>query len=390
MAKIAANKKLMTLKSYLEMNKMIDNNHLPKYLALKKKIENLINQGKVEPDNKLPTENELAKRYGVSRHTVRKALNLLEQEGLLYKKQGVGTFYSENSKKPTKNIGFISISLYDYIFVDILNGADNVLHRNGYQILLGNSQDNQAREREILESFLKKNVDGLILDPAKGAYNYPNLGLLERFVEKQIPVVILDTRFENERFNYVTVDDVQGGYLATDYLIRNGHRNIGIIYKAMHKPAINRFQGYKKALEDNNIPVLNDFVKQYYISEFENPEEFEEEVAHLTRELMQSREKPTAIFCFNDQIAILVKEILSDLNYRVPQDISLIGYDDSKLVKLQNISITSIAHPKKKAGEKAARIILEKIQEKNNQFNEDVVFEPRLIKRGSVSSLIKS
>jgi GntR family transcriptional regulator, arabinose operon transcriptional repressor len=365
---------------------MISSNHMPKYQVIKKKIEDLINEGRLASDNKIPTEKELAERYTASRHTVRKALEMLEQEGVLYKRQGIGTFYNQHSQKTTRLIGYISISLYDYIFADILNGVDDVLHQNGYQILLGNSRDDQLREKEILEAFLKRDVDGLILEPAKGAYNYPNLPLLDRYINREIPVVILDTRFNHPGFSYITVNDLKGGYIATEYLIKAGHRYIGIIYKALHLPAINRYKGYKKALEAHNLPVYNDYVKQYYHSEFTSPEEFEKEVTELTLELINLKQRPTAIFCFNDQIAILVKEILSRLNYHVPKDISIIGYDDSQLVKLGTIAITSVAHPKKKAGKKAASIILDRIL-KNKKDAEDMVFEPVLIERDSVSKI---
>ncbi|GAB6100393.1 arabinose utilization transcriptional regulator AraR [Halanaerocella petrolearia] len=364
----------------------MNEDYLPKYVMIKNKIKNLVNEGQIKPGDKLPTESELTEKYNVSRHTVRKALNILNQEGLLHKKQGVGTFLKGNPKEKTGNIGFISISLHDYIFSDILNGVDNIFHQEGYQILLGNSKDSQIREKEILEKFLEKNIDGLIIEPAKSADDYQNIALLERFVDNYIPVVILDSKFENDKFNYITIDDKKGGYLATEFLLEQGHDNIAIIYKGLHKPSINRFKGYKKALEERDIAVYNDYVKKYYTSEFGKTEKFENEIFDLTKELVDCQEPPTAIFCFNDQIAILVKEVLNDLGFEVPQDISIIGFDNSDLVKLNNISITSVDHPKEKAGMKAAKIILENIEEEIAQFNENIVFTPKLIERESVLS----
>lgn len=362
-------------------------NYLPKYLKLKENIKELITTGQIKPEEKLPTENDLCEEYNISRHTVRKALNILEQEGFVYKKQGIGTFCTKSIKQPTYNIGFISISLHDYIFSDILSGVDSILHENGYQIILGNSKDDQQREKEILNEFLKKEIDGLIIEPAKSAYNYSNIGLLERFVDNDIPVVVLDSNLENEKFNHVIVDDQKGAYLATEFFINKGHQQIAIIYKGLHMPSINRFQGYEEALKDNNIPVYNDYIKKYYISEFEDQDKFKEEIKEITIELMRLDNPPTAIFCFNDQVAILVKELLGDLNYRVPEDVSIIGFDDSSLVELKNISITSIAHPKMRSGQKAAKLILENINKRNNDLNENIIFNPRLIERSSVKDL---
>ncbi len=363
----------------------MNNRYLPKYLKIKNDIEELINKGQIKPGAKLPTEHEMARDYDVSRHTVRKALDILMQDGILHKKQGVGTFYKTNPNKTTGIIGFISISLHAYIFADMLESVDNILHENGYQILLGNSMDNYNREEEILKEFIKKSVDGLIIEPAKSALNYPNLSLLKRFVNNNIPVVILDSKFDDQSFNNITVDDEYGGYLATDYLYRNGHRDIAIIYKGLHRPALDRFLGYKKALLENDIPVYNDYVKKYLISEFEDPDNFRKEIKQITRDLMKTDRSPTAIFCFNDQIAILVKKILENMNYRVPEDVSLVGFDDSKLVHYENI--TSVAHPKEQVGEKAAKIIIGKINNGNLQYSENIVFKPRLIKRESVKKL---
>ncbi|MFO7814630.1 MAG: GntR family transcriptional regulator [Halanaerobiales bacterium] len=360
-------------------------NYLPKYIKIKNDIEEMINKGDIKPGNKLPTENQLAKEYDVSRHTVRKALNILRQEGILYKKQGVGTFYKNNTNKTTKNIGFISISLHAYIFADMLSSVDKILYENGYSILLGNSMDNHEREKEILKEFIKKNVDGLIIEPAKSARNYPNIPLLKRFVNNNIPVTVLDSKFEEESINNITVDDEHGGFLATKYLLEMGHQNIAMIYKGLHKPAIGRFKGYKEALKQNKIPIYNDYVKQYLNSEFEERENFINEIKKITHELMQTEPKPTAIFCFNDQVTILVKEFLQELGYQVPDDISLVGFDNSKQVNFENI--TSVAHPKEKVGEKAAKITLERIKGGKFEYCEDIVFKPKLVKRGSVKKI---
>lgn len=360
-------------------------NYLPKYIKIKNDIEDLINEGEVKPGNKLPTENELSKKYDVSRHTVRKALNILRQEGILYRKQGVGTFYKNNTNKTTKNIGFISISLHAYIFADMLSSVDKILYENGYSILLGNSMDDHEREKEILKEFIKKNVDGLIIEPAKSALNYPNISLLKRFVNSNIPVTVLDSKFEEDSINNITVDDQHGGFIATNYLLEMGHKKIAMIYKGLHKPALGRFEGYKKALKEYKIPVYNNNVKQYLNSEFESKENFKKEIKSITDQLIKNEYKPTAIFCFNDQVAIIVKKHLQKLGYKIPEDVSIVGFDNSKQANLENI--TSVAHPKEKVGEKAAKITLERINNGKFECSENIVFKPKLIKRNSVKSI---
>ena len=367
---------------------MSKSSYLPKYLKIKNRIKKFIEDGEVQPGEKIPTEMELAKKYNASRHTVRKALNLLTQEGKLNREQGVGTFVKKKSKTETKNIGFVSISLHNYIFADIFSGIEETLHDNDYQVLLGNSKDNQKKEKDILNKFLKKNVDGLIIEPARSAQGYTNINLLEKFYNNDIPVVILDSKFENNHFSYVWIDDKNGGYQATNYLIDMGHKNIGIIYKGIHLPGVNRFKGYKKALRDNDLPIYYDNVKEYIISEFADYEKHRQQIKKFAEEFIDSDNPPTAIFCFNDQIAVLVKEIFNSWNMTIPEDISLIGFDNSELVKLSDISITSMAHPKIRAGKQAANIILDKIRNKSSEkLSEEIKFSSKLIARNSVRKL---
>ncbi|MFP4660579.1 MAG: substrate-binding domain-containing protein [Halanaerobiales bacterium] len=364
-----------------------NNNYLPKYLQVKNFILKTIDDDGIQPGDKMPSENELRERYHVSRHTIRKALELLEREGLLEKRQGIGTFYQKRQMSLSRNIGFISISLYDYIFADILSGIDDILHQNDYQVILGNSKDSIERERLILEQFLDKNIDGLIIEPAKSAISHSNAAILNEFVKRNIPVVVLDSLYPEKQFNYVVVDDQKGGFLAVDYLIRMGHSRVAMIYKSAHSPAVERFKGYKNALQNADISICSELIKPYYNSEFEHPEKFSAEIRRICQQLLELEEIPTAIFCFNDQTAVLTKEILSEKGIAIPDDISLVGFDNSKLVKLNTISISSISHPGKKAGEKAAEIILSQIEGQQVDTWTKKIFKPDLVKRDSVKKL---
>ena len=365
---------------------MDQDSYLPKYLKIKKYIKQLIEEEKIKPGEKIPSEYELANKHEVSRHTIRKALDLLLQEGLLYKEQGVGTFYGGRADDSSKMVGFVSISVHDYIFSDILTGIDDALHEAGYQLLLGNSKDNIDREADIINNMLERDIDGLIIEPAKSSYEENNIDIFYEIREQNIPVVIIDSAFTDDSFSYVVVDDVRGGKTATSYLIASGHSRIAIIYKDSHLPGRQRFLGYKRALEDAGRPLLTEFIKSYHFSELETPDKFSDEINKIVDSLLSYEPSPTAIFCFNDQVAVEVKEHLNLTGKSIPDDISLIGYDDSKLVKLNNIGITSISHPKKLAGEKAAEIILKNLQE-DDISSEKIIFEPELVKRNSVKKL---
>lgn len=157
-----------------------------------------------------------------------------------------------------------------------------------------------------------------------------------------------------------------------------------MLYSQVHLPLIDRFEGYKKALKEKGIPLYLDYVKECSHTELEDENEFENQLKKAVIEVMESTKPPTAIFCVNDQFAVRVKEILENMGYKIPEDISLFGYDDSNLVKLDNISISSVAHPKELAGKKAAQIILDCINDQESSFMEDIIFTPKVVLRDSV------
>ncbi|MFW5981418.1 MAG: GntR family transcriptional regulator [bacterium] len=360
--------------------------YLPKYIKVKNKIKALISEKNINSGEQIPSESQLANKYKVSRHTIRKAIDILVQEAVLEKKQGVGTFYQGKKSSRTGNIGFISISLHDYIFADILSAADNFLHDKNYQIILGNSQDDLKKEKEILMQLMDKNIDGLIIEPAQSALSSSNLNLLEEIARRNIPVLVLDSNYQSDFLNIVMVDDYQGGFLATNHLLEMGHQEIAMIYKASHNPALARLEGYKVAIKEAGLDLQEYLIRPYFYSEFNNQNKFENEIKDIVGQLLKNK-KLTAIFTFNDQIAIIVQEILNQKAIKVPEDISIIGFDDSMLVQLNNISITSISHPKEKAGRKAAEIIIEQIEKNDETSVLKKVFQPFLCKRNSVKKL---
>ena len=357
----------------------------PKYIKIKKDILSMIENNEIHVGDKIPSESELTEKYNVSRHTVRKALDSLREKDILDKRQGVGTFYIGEVKTTNNLIGFISISVHDYIFSDIMKGIDEVLHDTGYQTMVGNSKDNIEREKEIIDNFVRKGIDGLIIEPAKSAYKENNLLKLKKIARRGIPVVILDSDFSASEFSYVIVDDKKGGKIAASYFIEKGHKRIAQIYKDSHIPGKNRLKGFKEEIKNSNIAFKEKYIKKYKFSELETPGKFYEEIQQVVNELMSDKNPPTGIFCFNDQVAINVVENLIQMGFNVPGDVSVIGYDDSKFVQLNSINITSIAHPKEKAGKKAARLILDKQCNINGQ--EKIVFEPLLVERASVKQI---
>ena len=140
-----------------------------KYFDLMEDLRAQILGGEIKPGEKLPSENELSSEYDVSRQTVRKALQILQNEGYIYAEHGRGTFCSEMMRhtKKSKNIAVVTTYLSDYIFPRVIQGIDHVLTENGYSILLKNTRNSRSLEARCLEELLQKDIDGLIIEPSK-------------------------------------------------------------------------------------------------------------------------------------------------------------------------------------------------------------------------------
>ncbi|KPC99732.1 Arabinose metabolism transcriptional repressor [Geobacillus sp. BCO2] len=207
---------------------------LPKYLQLKQEILSWIISGQMKPDEKIPTEHEIANQFQLSRHTVRQALGELEKEGWLYKIQGSGTFVSRPKPKEqvdTKTIGIVTTYISDYIFPHIVRGAEETLREKGYRLLLASTNNDKQREKEQLEQMIREPLSGLIIEPTKSAQGNPNLGYYLSLNNLHIPYVMINARYLEVSCPCVKMDDEQGGFLLTDHLIRLGIAELPVSLK---------------------------------------------------------------------------------------------------------------------------------------------------------------
>ena len=164
-----------------------------KYYTLMEALKEQILSGTIKPGQKLPSENELTREYALSRHTVRKALALLENEGYITARHGKGTFCSERviQRHNSKNIAVTTTYLSDYIFPRLIQGMDRVLSENGYSIILKNTCNSRSKEEKVLKELLDKPIDGLIIEPSKSQILCRHINLYEMLDKYQIPYVFI-------------------------------------------------------------------------------------------------------------------------------------------------------------------------------------------------------
>lgn len=366
-----------------EEGRMTENGK-PKYFTLMEELKEKIISGRIQPGEKLPSENQFTVQYSLSRHTVRKALSLLEQEGYIEACHGKGTFCSEKMRhmKKSRNIAVVTTYISDYIFPRLIQGIDNVLSEQGYSIILKNTGNSRQKEAKCLEELLQKDIDGLIIEPSKSQLSCLHPGLYENLEKYQIPYIFIQGIYtEMKDKPHILMDDARGGYLVTKYLLEQGHRRITGFFKADDIQGIQRHKGYVRALQEAGIPYDPDLVVWFHT------EDRRSKPSMMVKEMVKTGSLPHGIVCYNDQIAVQVIESLEDCGLQVPKDISVTGYDNS-LYAQRGTGITTIAHPQERLGEMAAELILEKINGVSEEDSKvERLIQPELIVRGSCRRL---
>lgn len=361
---------------------MVTNEKTSKYAQIAGHFKRLIIDGDIKPGDQLMSENEIAEKFKVSRHTVRQALFKLEQDEYIYKEQGRGTFCN-NLKKDEENnkktIAVITTYISNYIFPSIIRGIEEILSSAGYSLLLFNTNNEKSKEREYLKKVLEYNVAGLIIEPTLSALDNINEEYYSELENRNIPYIMINAKYNELNSACIAMDDVEGGYILTKYLIQLGHKNIAGIFKDDDLQGINRKMGYIKALAESDIPVNEDIIGRY-VTKDEMFSTYE-----FTKALLGRNNRPTAIVCYNDQVAINALNAIRDEGLRVPKDMSLVSYDDSDIAIASEVKLTTIRHPKDEMGRRAARFIIDMIEKRTNKLS--YTYKPELIVRDSAISI---
>ncbi|SCY69946.1 GntR family transcriptional regulator [Alkaliphilus peptidifermentans] len=365
-------------------NLSMDNLNEPKYKKLIDYIIEYIKNGDLKPNDKIFSELELMDRFNISRHTVRKAFDRLVNEGWLYKVQGKGTFVSypsANLKRDGKLIAVVTTYLGDYIFPEIIEGIENVLTQKGYSIILGNTDNKIEKERVVLKNLLSNNLCGLITEPTKSVFSNPNNDIYQQFINRGIPIMFINGHYNDFKSSYIIEDDIHAGYIATKHLVLEGHERIGGIFKSDDMQGHRRYQGFVKCLREYNIEIPEKGVIWYST---EDRDDFFNDKDYINI-LLRRLNNCSAVVCYNDQIAVRILDILKNNGLRVPDDYSIVSFDNSNIAQTAEVKLTTVAHPKAVMGERAANALLEIIDDKSLLIQEKM--EPKLVIRESTKKV---
>lgn len=354
---------------------------IAKYVEISDWLRKNIRSNNFKPGERLIGEHALCEKFNISRHTARAAIAALEKDGLVFRRQGSGTYVSGDVYAGRKNIGVLLTYANDYTFSDMVTGIDEVLSQQNHLITLALTQNKVEIERNQLLSLLAADVDGLIVEAVKSALASPNLEVYKDFADRKIPVVFINTYHSRLDCNYIVNDDVEGARLAMEFLIKNGHRRIGGIFNHSSIQGGLRYEGFINKLYEQNYMPDDSNIIWYYSEENLKTLFSDSQLPYISNILSNC----TAVLCYSDKVALALVEAAPKLGIRIPDDLSIVSFDNSILSRLASPAITTITHPGAPMGMLAAESLLKIIQNPSHTIKH--VYKPELIVRDSVRKL---
>lgn len=352
-----------------------------KYLAIVDWVKDYIASQKLKPNDRFLTEKELCEIHGVSRQTVRQALLRLESENVISRVRGSGTFVKGNitpaASGTSKSIGVISTYFSDYIFPHIVTGIESVLNDAGYSMQLAITHNQVAEETQALGSMIQSGVQGIIVEPSKSALPNPNVELYRELKKNNVALVFFNAKYPWADYPYVAMDDVAASRTVTDYLFKCGHTSISGIFALDDLQGHKRYEGFMNSCLAHGAPFAEKSVLWYATADKNALFEYAEQ------KLLDMLSDSTAVVCYNDKLAVNLLQFCKEHSINVPNDVSIVGIDDSRYSLICDVPLTTVHHPHKDLGEAAARTLLKMINSPEVK-PEDVIFKPDLIVRSSV------
>ncbi|MBD1557218.1 substrate-binding domain-containing protein [Vibrio sp. S9_S30] len=334
----------------------------------------------------MATIKDVARAAGVSVATVSRVINrspkastkAIESVNLAMAQLG----YRPNANaralvsQSTNTMGVLVSDVSDPFFGTLIKAVDDVAHTKGKHLLIGNGYHNANEEREAIELLVNSRCESLVIH-AKGLSDKELLS----YTQEVRGMVLINRHIPEIAHRCIALDNYKGAYLATEYLIRHGHTNIACISSSHHIEDVDaRIAGYLAALKDHNI-VLSD---KYIVHRNPNGEGGEEAMTHLLTQSLPI----TAVFAYNDYMAAGAMSILDENGLDVPENVSVIGFDDGPIARYLTPKLTTIRYPIQMMAEQAAQLALA-LANGEAVHVEPVMLSPTLVRRNSVDKVRK-
>jgi DNA-binding LacI/PurR family transcriptional regulator len=363
-----------------------------KHRTISRHLRNQISAGRFGSDGRMPSEQQLVKQFGVSRPTVARALRDLEAEGMIERRAGSGTYARGTRTAPESSrvLGLLVPGLVKTEIFQIVCGEISSLARvQDYSLLWGGSTDSQPdvdaglkQIEEVCQQFIDRKISGVFFAPAEWdpEQESANRRLAESLRRAGIAVVLLDRDLlgfpDRSDFDLVGIDNMAGGYLLAEHLIKLGCKHLFFVARPFSAATVDaRIAGAREALVRKNLEPLPGWVR------YGDPADLK-----FARSLMAGRQAD-ALICANDFTAAVLIRSLEACGIRTPRDVRVVGFDDVKYATLVSVPLTTIHQPCRDIARIAFRTMLERLAEPTLPAR-SIALTPHLVVRESCGAYL--
>jgi DNA-binding LacI/PurR family transcriptional regulator len=347
----------------------------PLYSEVRDSLLEDIQAGRYEAGEQLPSMGDLEQDYDVSSITIRRALQELEAEGWVDRRQGVGTFVRAQSGN--KSIIAILGDLHQGIGEELMPAMDAAARQHGADVMIRVHHEDGRRLQSIIEDTHLQSFDGFLVEPVSCGDTHINLDVVNELRRAQQPFVLLDSYIDHVQCDYVVSDNFEGGTRLTSHILENGCRRVGFITDSFGSSVRERLLGYKKAHAEAGLPVDEELI--YRASKRTTPAGREG-----LQVLMELEEPPDAVFAIHSGVALGVLAEARERDLAIPDDLALGTYDDLDFVSHLSPPLTVIRQPLEEMGRKAVAVLLKRMEEPAGPV-QHLVLESELLVRRSTS-----
>ena len=330
------------------------------------------------------TISDIAKKAGVSSATVSRVLNdsgYVKQstrekiEAAIKEMNFTPSAIARSlSKNETNTIGVIVPDITNSYFGEVIKGISEVAEANNLNIILFNTDNYLEKEVRALNVLKEQRIKGIIMTPGFGEEN--NKEYIETINNLNIPIVLVSADLKFKELSGIFVDNVLGGFNATNLLISEGHTKIGIMTGILSsEPAAERVVGYKKALKEANIEINDKYILDGQFSM--------EKAYELTKKLLDSKDKPTALITSSNRMTMGAIKALKENNKNIPKDLAIVAFDKVDLLDVLGIRITYIDECPLELGRNSMNLLCDIFNDSDKNFKRRVIIVPKLIIKGS-------
>lgn len=283
------------------------------------------------------------------------------------------TFASSLRKKKSNTIGVVVPRLNSYFMSTVIAGLEKKVNQEGYTLIISQSQELVKKEKASIEAMYNSRVDGLLVSLA---YDTENIEHFKNFLNNGIPIIFFDRVFEHPDCTSIVIDNFKAGYNATSHLIKQGCKRIMHLGGSLKRNVyLDRFNGYKKALEDNRIVFQESLVNLSMLNE--------QTGIDMANKILNMNQLPDGIFASNDTSAVALMGELKKKGIKIPEQIAIVGFNDNPISRIIEPNLSTIVYPGQDMGEVAATTLINKLNNTEKEKLKTIVLGHELLIRQS-------